>query len=136
MIALDTSGLVALLDQGEPDHSRMQQTLSAYASRRFTTDLVLAEVDYLILKRLGVEAEQAFIAQILSGAIRREPLKNEDFENARVLIAKYADHALGLTDCTLISLAERLGALEVLTLDRKHFAMFRTRGGKAFNLLP
>jgi len=136
MIALDTSGILALLDRGERDHANAHQALNQHKGTRYTTDFVLAEVDYLILKRLGVQAERAFIAQILSGAIKRQPLQDEDIETAAALIDKYRDQELGLTDATLASLALRTRTKEILTLDQRHFSMFRDYQGQPFRLLP
>lgn len=136
MIGLATSGLIALIDAGEPDHQACHQALSQASGKRFTTDFVLAEVDDLILKRLGVAAEQAFVTQVLQGAIIREQVLEADLERALGLIKKYQDHPIGLSDATLAALCERLKAKHILTLDRGHFQMFRGASGRPFKLLP
>ena len=50
---------------------------------------------------------------------------------------RYADTGLGLADASLVALAERLGTIDIATLDERHFRAVRPlAGGKAFRLLP
>ena len=48
----------------------------------------------------------------------------------------YADLPLGAVDASVIAVAERVGASEVATLDRRHFSVVRPRHVGAFALLP
>jgi uncharacterized protein len=48
----------------------------------------------------------------------------------------YANFPLGGADASVVALAERLGALTIVTLDVRHFAAVRPRRGPAFKLLP
>lgn len=136
MIVVDTSGLLCLLDEGEPEHDRARLCVEAERGPLVTVDFVLAETDYLILKRLGRDAERAFLAQLLDGAILREVVTNGDLERAASVIERYSDQGIGLTDATVMAIAERLDSLRVLTLDRRHFAAFRDRRGRAIEVLP
>jgi uncharacterized protein len=52
------------------------------------------------------------------------------------IIERLAEHQLGITDATLMALAERLDRCPVLTLDRRHFSIFRDRRGRSLRLLP
>jgi len=125
-----------LLDRGEPEHIRTHGALAKERGPLVVTDLVLAEADFLVLKRLGPTAEREFIAQIVEGVFLREPVTQADIERAMEIADQFADQRFGLTDATLMALSERLGVRRVLTLDRRHFALFRTRDGKALELLP
>jgi predicted nucleic acid-binding protein len=50
---------------------------------------------------------------------------------------RYADNGLGLADASLVALAQRLGTIEIATLDERHFrAVQPLAAGKAFRLLP
>ena len=46
-------------------------------------------------------------------------------------MGKYADLPMDLADASLNWLAENLGVLDVLTLDRRNFGIYRTARGKA-----
>lgn len=136
MIIVDTSGLLCLLDEGEPEHERVRQCVEAERGPLVTVDFVLAETDYLVLKRLGRDAENAFLGQLLDGAVLREVVTDGDFQRAASIIDDYSDQDIGLTDAAVMAIAERLDSLRVLTLDRRHFVAFRDRRGRALDILP
>ncbi len=54
---------------------------------------------------------------------------------AAELMAKYADTPMDFADATLVLLAEELGVMDILTLDRRGFSTYRTGKGKAFRLV-
>lgn len=136
MIIADTSGLLSLLDRGEKHHEPARSAVAAHRGPLVTTDFVLAETDYLVLRRLGARPEMAFLRQVLGGTPLREPVTPGDMDRAVEIIVQYADHNLGLTDASLMAVAERLDARRVLTLDHRHFALFRDSRGRALELLP
>jgi predicted nucleic acid-binding protein len=136
MIIVDTSGALALFDRGEPTHKRVQKAISQEEGPLILVDLVLAELDYLILSRLGAKAERAFLKQLLGGAFVREPLTETDIRRALLIAGRYEEHGFGLTDAALMAVAERLGTLRILTLDHRHFGLFRDHKGRAFELVP
>lgn len=136
MIVLDTSGLLALLDRGEPDHARAMRAIAAHRGPLVAIDFVLAETDYLVLRRLGRRAERNFVDQLLQGVFLREPLAEADLRRAREIALRFGDQDIGLTDAAVMAVAERLGTSRVLTLDLRHFAPFRDRRGRPLELLP
>ena len=135
MILADTSGLLCLLDEGEPRHAEAQAAVEGDRGPLLTTDLVLAETDDLVRRRLGAGAARAFRDQLFEGALAREPVGNPDLARTREILSQYADQEFGLTDATLMAVAERL-AVPVLTLDHRHFGVFRRRNGEPLVLLP
>jgi len=136
VILADTSGLLALLDRGEAEHRRVSRAVDKEPGPLVVIDLVLAETDYLIRKRLGRQAGRAFLAQILEGVFLREEVTAVDLRRASEIDDRYGDQDLGLTDAALMAIAERLELGRVLTLDRRHFTPFRTRKGEPLDLLP
>ena len=135
MILADTSGLLALLDEGEPRHADVCAAIEAHPGLLLTIDLVLAETDFLLRSRLGSAAGGAFLEQVCAGALQREPLDSSDLVRAAAILDQDEDQAFGLTDAALMAVAERLSA-PVLTLDRRHLGVFRDRRGAALTLLP
>lgn len=136
MILVDTSGLLALLDRGEPEHQRVTAALKSERGPLVVTDFVLAETDFLVLRRLGRAAARDFLAQLLEGVFLREAVIELDLRRAQEICVRYADQDLGLTDATLMALTERLHVRRVLTLDRRHFAAFRDRRGRPLEVVP
>lgn len=58
-----------------------------------------------------------------------------DLHDAADLMDRYDDTPMDFADATLVLLAEILEILDVLTLDRRGFATYRTRPGKALRLV-
>src|SRR6266545_1066611 len=97
---------------------------------------VLAVLDYLLVTRISVVAELAFVDQVAGGAYRLEPMDPSDVSRAVEVIAQYRDLELGLADASIVVLAERYGTVEVLTLDQRHFRAVDGPRGKPFRILP
>jgi predicted nucleic acid-binding protein len=96
--------------------------------------MVMAEATYFVARRLGPQAESAFLAGVARFEI--EGPAPGDWERMAELVAEYADFPLGGTDASVVALAERLDAAIVLTLDTRHFAAVVPRHRPAFELLP
>ena len=135
MLLADTSGLLALLDRGERDHTRVTEAVEEDAGPLLVLDLALAELDHLVLSRLGTKAELGLLEQLAEGVFVREPVSEADLRRAMAIARRYREHALGLTDTAQMAVAERL-ACPVLTLDRRHFELFRDKKGRPLTLLP
>jgi uncharacterized protein len=98
--------------------------------------LVVTEVAYLLATRIGWEAEARFVGDIASGALTLEPVHPADALRIVELVARYHDLPLGTVDASVVAAAERLGAIEIATVDRRHYGVVRPRHTKAFTLLP
>lgn len=68
MITLDTSGLVALLDQREHDHVRCREILRDDPGPYLVPVGILAEVTYFIERRFGLHVLELFLSDIETGA--------------------------------------------------------------------
>jgi predicted nucleic acid-binding protein len=97
---------------------------------------VLAELDYLLTKLVGIEASLRLLEQIVRGAYDLAPFGSVDLARAHEIMAKYAAATIGLADASVVVLSERYGSLDLLTLDERHFRALRGAGGKRFRLLP
>ncbi len=136
MILLDTSGLLAAIDADQPRHESAAQALRAAAPPRILSPFVLAELDYLIARRVGRSAELALLNAVAIGTYRIEPFDDGDVEEACGVVERYGDLDVGLADASLVVLANRYGARDVLTLDERHFRVMRGPRGRPFRLLP
>ena len=99
-------------------------------------ELVITEVVYLIGSRLGVAAEVRFLGDFAAGNLIAEPVAAGDWLRVAELVAQYADLPLGSVDASVVAAAERLEAVEIATLDRRHFSVVRPSHVEAFTLLP
>src|SRR5262245_38505939 len=66
----------------------------------------------------------------------REALTLADLKRCAALISKYQDLDLGLSDASVVAVAERIGTDRILTVDLRDFRAIRSARGKSFKLLP
>jgi predicted nucleic acid-binding protein len=132
LITLDTSALFALVNRRDPDHQRVKAAFEGDGGPYLVPAGILAEVGYLVERRLGTQVLDALLADLESGALTLE-CGEEDFPRMRALIARYADLMLGFADAAVIACAER-NAGRVLTLDTRDFGTVAREG--TISLLP
>jgi uncharacterized protein len=97
---------------------------------------VTTEVAYLVLRDLGSTALADFVESLANTSIRLIEPESADYARAAEVIRQYADARVDFVDAIIVAMAERLGISRMLTLDRRHFQMFRPRHRPGFELLP
>jgi predicted nucleic acid-binding protein len=135
-LIVDANALYAHANADEPAHQAIVRALDAEREALVTTELAVAEADYLILDRLGPEAETAFIEDLVSGTFLVECLDRDGLSAARELIERYRDLRIGLADASLVVLAARYDTRRILTLDERAFRAVAPLSGGSFTLLP
>jgi predicted nucleic acid-binding protein len=65
--ALDAGAVYAQADRANPHHAVVAEILLAERQPLITSAVTVAEADYLILTRLGVEVELAFLEDLAEG---------------------------------------------------------------------
>jgi uncharacterized protein len=137
VIVADTSGLYAIFNRRQPEHQAARAAVEREGGPLLLSPLVLAELDYFILARLGAQAEQKVLAELRSPAYRLAPFTDDDFTLASEVAVKYGDLQLGLTDASIVVQAARHKTTKILSLDHEHFGAVRPLTGEAsFTLLP
>jgi uncharacterized protein len=135
MLAIvDAGPLYATVDTTDADHHRSLAVLQRPDLRLIIPALVIAEVTYLIGRRLGSTIEAAFLRG-LQGFDVVTPAA-DDWLRIGELVERYANFPLGGSDASVVALAERLGTEIIITLDHRHFRPIRPRHCSAFRLLP
>jgi predicted nucleic acid-binding protein len=137
LTVFDTGPIVAALDRSDYHHQACRRLIAEQPGVLLLPVPVIVEAAQLAHQRLGVAAEAAF-----TESIAREQQftlispTEEEFARAAVLMRQYADLRIGLVDACVIALAERRGATQIATLDRRHFTVVRPQHVVAFTLLP
>jgi len=134
LAVVDAGPLYAAADGDDEDHEACVEALAKPDLRLVIPALAVAEATYFVGRRLGSEAEAAFLRGL--APLDVEGPDENDFARMAELVEEYADFPLGGTDASVVALAERLGAEVVVTLDRRHFSAIRPRHRKMFELLP
>jgi predicted nucleic acid-binding protein len=135
-LILDAGTLYAQADADEPQHNAVAALLRAEANTLVTSQIVAAEADYLILRRLGVEVELAFLDDLATGTYLMDALTPSEVAVARDVAARYRDLELGLADASLVVLAARWQTRRILTLDQRAFRAITPLQGGFFTVLP
>lgn len=136
MILLDTSGLLSAIDSSQHHHAACAAALRSASGPLLLSPFVLAELDYLLARHAGAPAQSALLGEVARGAYRLEPFGAADIESAKEIIGRYRDLRIGLADASIVVLAERHHARDVLTLDERHFRALRIGRRQRFRLLP
>ena len=136
MIIADTSGLIAFFSESGPQHDAVVAWLDRHDPVMVVSPYVIAEVDYLVATRRGVEAELAVLAELSGGAYELAAMDTSDLADAARVVSRYSDLGIGLADASLAVLAQRYRTRTVLTLDRKHFGVMRPLDGGLFTIVP
>ena len=130
-VVVDSGFLIGLFDETDPLHGRCRGFLRDYRGQFLTTEAVLTEALALLshaqqlrcLDWLGDAAQAGLLV------VDREPV---DFRAVEKLARKYADQPMDFADASVVLLATRSGVREILTADRRDFAVYRLSGRPRF----
>lgn len=73
---------------------------------------------------------------IIKGAINLVPSTKHSLKRVRKLMDKYSDLPMDFADATLVALAGETGLLNICTLDKKDFALYRLSKNRSFVIHP
>jgi uncharacterized protein len=136
MLIVDAGPLIAAASTRDRHHRRCVELLTEAARPLIVPALVVTEVAYVLVERLGTTAERAFAGSIRDGELLVEPVDPADWERVTELLETYEDLPLGMVDASVVAACERLGQATLATLDHRHFGVVRPRHVNALTLLP
>ncbi len=133
-LLVDTGPLVAYLNSRDAAHDAVSALLQDFSGQLHTTSAVITEAMYFLS---GAQGGATVLAEFVasSGLRVHDFSEASDLRAAAILMAKYSDIPMDYADATLVLLAEHLVVLDILTLDRRGFTVFRTRNRRAFRIL-
>jgi predicted nucleic acid-binding protein len=133
---IDAGILYALVDTADTLHERAVAAIQAEPEAIIVPQCTLPEICYLIGSRLGSAQETAFIRYLADSDWRLEPLTEPDVERVIALMSAHATAGIGFVHAAIASIAERMGATRIYTLNRHHFEPIRPSHVARFELLP
>lgn len=133
-LIIDAGGLYAQADRADPAHAAVVEVLKEERGPLVTSEVAAAEADYLILARLGIEVELAFLDDLAEGTFLVECLTRQELGVARDLARRHRD--LGLADTSLVVLARRHRSRRIVTFDERAFRTVAPLQGGSFTVLP
>jgi hypothetical protein len=136
MILTDAGPLVALVDEGEPDHDACVACLPNFTGPMVTTWPAFTEAMYLLGEAGGWRAQESLWGMLRQGDLETVFQGADDYDRMRALMDKYKDHPMDLADASLVRLAEERRLREIFTLDETDFRTYRIQGRQSFRLWP
>lgn len=135
-IIADSGAVYGLYDRRDASHTALRAAIEKARDLIILPAPTLGEIDYLLRVRLGNSALLRFLADIQEGAFVVESLTMADLRRCAALIERYRDLDLGLSDASVVAVAERHGTDRILTVDQRDFRVIRSARGRSFRLLP
>lgn len=133
---LDTGFLYSTLNDKEKFHAETVKILSSIYEEIIFPVPAITETAYLVQRDLGVKALATFLEDLLEMNLLFETPTAEDYKRAAEILRKYNDANIDFVDACIVSIAERLNITKILTVDRRHFGIFKPRHCEAFEILP
>jgi predicted nucleic acid-binding protein len=133
-VLVDAGPLVALLDKADPEHEPCVATLKTLRTSLITVWPAFTEAMYLLGDSWA--GQKALWSRLETGALALAPLDESDAPRMRELMEKYRDLPMDLADAALVRVAERESLIEIFTLDRRHFSIYRPGRRRRFSIVP
>jgi predicted nucleic acid-binding protein len=133
-VLVDAGPLVALIDRGDSAHEACVEALKAIRDPLITVWPAFTEAMYLLGG--SWQAQKALWSRLETDALTMAPLDESDAPRMRELMEKYRDQPMDLADAALVRVAERESLVQVFTLDRRHFSVYRPGRRRRFAIVP
>ncbi|HEX6260735.1 MAG TPA: PIN domain-containing protein [Woeseiaceae bacterium] len=133
-VLVDAGPLVAFLNSRDRHHGVCVDALRRMRAPLLSTWMPVTEAMYLL--DFSMAAQGALLEMIERGALQIMELRPDDLPAIRRLMKKYRDQPMEFADASLVQVANRLGLIEIFTLDRRDFSVYRLARGRSFHILP
>ena len=128
MIVADTGAVIALIDSDDRHHRSLVALYRSNPEAWILPWAILPEVDYLLAAHVGRRAEESFLADLATGSFAVEWGGERDLAEADRICRRHKTLSLGLVDAVVMTVAERLRADAIATLDLRHFGAVPMKG--------
>lgn len=132
---IDTGFMFAVLDESDEHHKSCAAAFET-ETNALLPEVVLPELAYLLLRRADYKNLNKFLLSVAADDLVLVSTELQDLKRAAEVLEKYADSRVDFVDCVIVAIAERLNIKRILTVDRRHFNLFRPRHCDAFEIIP
>lgn len=135
MIIVDTGFWLALANRRDDHHDRATEVLNEFKEPLITTWPVMTETCYLLLKRMGSNAQERFILNLSQGAFTVFDLTPNHNLRIQSLMNQYRNLPMDLADASLVIVAEHLEHGRIFSVDERDFNTYRWKNRHPFENL-
>jgi predicted nucleic acid-binding protein len=125
-VLVDAGPLIALIDRGDAHHEECLKAVQTIRDPLLTVWPAFTEAMYLL--NFSWPAQRALWEMVETDALGLAGLDDQDAPRMKTLMQKYRDLPMDLADAALVRVAEREKISRILTLDRRHFRVYRAAG--------
>lgn len=136
MIVVDTGPVVANANRKDDYHQQCAELLQIFPGPLLVPAPLLSEIGYMLHTKAGAKAEADFLRDVADGVYELVSITPPEAGRVADLVQRYADLPLGTADACVVAVAEKFRAVNIATLDRRHFSVVRPDRVPAFTLLP
>ena len=133
-ILIDSGPLIALFDASDKHHARAINFIKNKNSILISTIASITETLHLL--NFNRNAQIDFLEWINQGAVEIYSIENTDFGRIKELTIKYSDLPMDFADATIVCLATETRIQNVITFDRKDFAIYKLPKKRSFTIMP
>ncbi|MGD1866459.1 MAG: type II toxin-antitoxin system VapC family toxin [Phormidesmis sp.] len=134
-VIADTGFIVAVANEYDSRHKDCKEVYVNYAEI-LLPQTTLAEVAYLVEKKLGSKAIARFLQRLPNSRLQMTALTESDISRTAEILNQYADSRIDFVDASVMAMAERFRIEKILTIDCRDFQLFRPKHCQSFALLP
>lgn len=133
---IDAGFLFAVFDDKDSHHEERSKAFDHEIVTAILPDVVLPEIAYLILREMNVETLVEFLRAMANKEYLVARATDKDLGRAAEILEQYNDNNIDLVDAVIVAMAERLRIKKILTVDRRHFSVFKPKHATAFEITP
>ena len=130
-VLVDAGPLIALFNPVDKHHRAVKSYWRRFNGRLLTTWPVLAEVCHFLPEHMQI----SFLRWADKGGLGVVELHESALATLADWKEKYHALPMDLADASLIWVAQQTGVLDILTIDKKDFSVYRMPNGKPLNLV-
>ncbi len=131
----DTGFLLAAISENDNLHDICALALEE-EEQPLLPYVILPELAYLVMRDMDIAVLAGFLRSVAAGDLPAIDSTLTDLLRAAELLQQYADARVDFVDCMIVAMAERLNITRIMTIDRRHFVLFRPKHCQVFELIP
>jgi predicted nucleic acid-binding protein len=132
----DSGFLFGYIDKADSHHKAISLALKEIRLPIYLPVPAITEISYFVSLRLGVDSLARFLEDLAETDLILENPTASDYMRSAEILRKYNDQNIDFVDACIVAMAKRLNITTILTVDRRHFSIFKPRHCDSFELLP
>jgi len=133
---LDSGFLYATIDTSDTHHAAVKTATERIRGAVLLPIPAITETAHFLAKNKGLDSLAKFLTDLPASSIDLIAPTAEDYIRSAEILTKYNDANIDFVDVLIVAMAERLNVTKILTVDRRHFSIFRPTHCESFEILP